>query len=582
MITVHPDAHKWTLSYSGTKQILKSVDHFILYKTERSEPTDAMRMGSAFDRLLLEHKEPLVLPAGINRRTKEGKAEVASYEAEATEKKLQIVTADEMARLRGMVEACMAHPRARRILEAPRQTQCEFHMNYSPDANDEFVVLHGKKDIDIARNNKPPLIVDVKSCASADIEDCLRDIAKYGYYIQDLMYRFPDIAQGIMPDYELIFVEKEPPHGVQILALNEMWLQKAKDDIDFAARRLINYRAGRLSWTGYSDKVTVVAMPNYMNYKARNSGGALVDPATISAVVKTPIEETSAETKPPQMEKSVEESHSPVEMKPEISGKATEAPATEKIEEKPPVVTEPEKAGKEPSDSAPLDFTIPKALVDDLREVANRVFTCAIKKHIENEVFVGWSFSVEFSEFLKGMDLEAPAAPINTWTEGMTKNLIEALVHEEVRRDEHKRKNAVPRSANETLSDVLIRTVMTAYGIEKLDAQNKIVDFCRVVYKRSDYTSFTDSDLRTLINDMGKAAANEMLAKKDATRKEVKAAVPDGAECVLSDGGQLRPPAPIPDPEPPKEVKPKPEPKPKAPAKTKAKPKDDAQASLFE
>jgi hypothetical protein len=227
-------------------------------------------------------------------------------------------------------------------------------------------------------------------------------------------------------------------------------------------------------------------------------------------------------------------------------------------------------------DTAPIDFTIPKALVDDLREVANRVFPRAIIRRTENETFKGWSFSTEFEHFLMSLDM---LVPINSWTEGMAKNLIEALIHEEVRRDEKKREQT-PRSANETLADVLIRTVMTAYGIEKLDAQNKVVDFCRATNRRSDFTNLCDSDLRDLINEMGKAAANEMLARKDAgARKEAKAAAPEGAECVLSDGGRLQPqPTPAPAPKPPV----KPEPKPKAPTKTKTKKDDPKQPGLFD
>lgn len=292
-----------------------------------------------------------------------------------------------------------------------------------------------------------------------------------------------------------------------------------------------------------------------------------LDPEKAGKKTADPKPETKPETKVEEPPKTVTESKPAAETKAEMKPETTTAPTTE-----------PERTGK------PVDFIVPAALVSDLREVANRVFARAIIRRTENEVFKGWSFSTEFEHFLMSLNM---LVPITTWTEGMVKNLIEALIHEEVRRDEKKREQA-PRSANETLADVLVRTVMSAYGIERLDAQNRIVDFCRATNRRSDFTNMCDSDLRDLINEMGKAAANEMLARKDAARKEAKDAAPEGAECVLSEGGRLRPvpapdPAPKPDPAPAPNPPVKPEPKAKAPAKTKAKPKDDPkQPGLFD
>jgi len=280
--------------------------------------------------------------------------------------------------------------------------------------------------------------------------------------------------------------------------------------------------------------------------------------------------ETSAETKVPEPPKAEVIPAQKPEMKPEAK---TEASRERKVSETTTAATT--IAGNTPTqskavfpvggqpNSTPADFVVPKSLVDDLREVANRVFERAIIRRTENETFKGWSFSSEFEHFLMGLDM---LVPVNTWTEGMTKNLIDALIREEVRREETARQQS-PRSVNETLADVLVRTVMSAYGDDRLGAQNRIVDFCRANKRPHDFTSFSDSDLRDLINKMGAAAANEKFARKDA------ATVPDGAECVLSDEGHLRP-----QPEP----APEPKPRPKTPAKTKAKKDDPKQPGLFD
>lgn len=161
------------------------------------------------------------------------------------------------------------------------------------------------------------------------------------------------------------------------------------------------------------------------------------------------------------------------------------------------------------------DFVISKDLVADLREVANRVFHNAIVRLEENDMFRGWSFSIEFSEFLKGMDMESPETPINTWTEGMVKDLIDALVRHEI-----KRTPVLPaRDPSETLADVLVRTIMTAYGISRLDATTKISDHARARYGEAAFYSFDDSRLREIVNEMGKMAADESLKKRGKTEE---------------------------------------------------------------
>ncbi len=277
--------------------------------------------------------------------------------------------------------------------------------------------------------------------------------------------------------------------------------------------------------------------------------------------------ETSAETKVPEPPKAEVIPAQKPEMKPETKAviRAGEGYVPTKFEEAgvaPATPTPPDAPKEEKPKAAFADFVIPKSLVDDIREVANRVFERAIIRRTENEAFRGWSFSSEFEHFLMGLYM---LVPVNTWTEGMAKNLIDALIREEVRRDEAARQQS-PRSVNETLSDVLIRTVMSAYGEDRLGAQNRIVDFCRANKRPHDFTSFSDSDLRDLINKMGAAAANEKFA-----RKEAKA--PDGDECVLLDEGRLRP---QPDPAP------EPKPRHKTPAKTKAKKDDPKQPGLFD
>lgn len=299
---IYPGAENWTLSYSGIKALLKSVDHFILYKTKPSEKSDSMRIGSAFDRFLLEGVAPIIMPAELSRTTKEGKAKFAELTEQAEKEGKQVVSFSEMVDLSAMLVSVMAHPVAGSMIKAEGKPQNEFTLRYSPDLDGQFVTLHGKMDKHIpASGKKPEFIVELKTCASADIQDIERAIVNFGYYIQAMMYRFPSIATGKFAEYRMIFVETKAPFGVQVIALDEGWYEKAMADIDLAARRLIAYQSGKLNWTGYSDKTITISMPNYLAYKPRNAGATAPAqaPKPSTACPPSSREETTADAPAP-------------------------------------------------------------------------------------------------------------------------------------------------------------------------------------------------------------------------------------------------------------------------------------------
>lgn len=57
-------------------------------------------------------------------------------------------------------------------------------------------------------------------------------------------------------------------------------------------------------------------------------------------------------------------------------------------------------------------------------------------------------------------------------------------------------------------------TVMETYKMSEIQAQEKIVDFCRKTFHRGDYLSFDEAQMRDLISKMGAAMAEELLTKK--------------------------------------------------------------------
>ena len=65
-------------------------------------------------------------------------------------------------------------------------------------------------------------IVDYKTCASADLDSIQRDVARYGYHIQDAWYRAGFRALfGVQPMFRFIFQEKTAPYLITVIELDQ-------------------------------------------------------------------------------------------------------------------------------------------------------------------------------------------------------------------------------------------------------------------------------------------------------------------------------------------------------------------------
>lgn len=114
------------------------------------------------------------------------------------------------------------------------------------------------------------IVVDVKSCASAEPSAISKSMAKYGYYQQAPWYLDGCIACQLTgpqePRFVFVFVEKNPPHVITVV--------EPKDD-DLTWGRIRNrkaldvYRrcteAGR--WPGYADDVVTIGIPSWAEYQ---------------------------------------------------------------------------------------------------------------------------------------------------------------------------------------------------------------------------------------------------------------------------------------------------------------------------
>jgi exodeoxyribonuclease VIII len=213
------------------------------------EQTPAMRLGSMIHRAILEPETVagawVVKPEGMNFATKEGK----EWKAAQTQ---PIITADEDATIVGMRDSVHAHPAVKRVLANARTEVSLF-------ANGEDGVLR-KARID-ALPESGNVIVDIKSCQSADPDMMAKSVVSYRYDVQAAYYL--DICKllGIdKSEFLFVCVEKQPPYAVAVYALDQDAIEWGRKQYqrDLAT---IKHCEAEDHWPSFTQDITTLALP---------------------------------------------------------------------------------------------------------------------------------------------------------------------------------------------------------------------------------------------------------------------------------------------------------------------------------
>jgi hypothetical protein len=213
----------------------------------KDEQTPAMRLGSMIHRAILEWDslDYVVKPEGMNFATKEGK----EWKAAQT---TAIITADEYQTILGMRDSVNAHPAVKRVLANARTEVSLF-------ANGEDGVLR-KARID-ALPESGNVLVDIKTCQSADPDLMAKSVVAYRYDVQAAYYL--DICRllGIdKSEFLFVCVEKLPPYAVAVYALDQdaiAWGRKQYQR-DLA---LIKHCEAEDHWPSFTQDITTLALP---------------------------------------------------------------------------------------------------------------------------------------------------------------------------------------------------------------------------------------------------------------------------------------------------------------------------------
>lgn len=215
------------LSKSRLWEMRKTPQYFHWFEEHRDEmpQTDAMIMGSAFHKLVLEPggfaAEFAVCPT-VDRRTKAGKEAWAAFQTDAGEKSMLMEWMYKQ--VFEMAEAVRAHPLANFLTS---DGEIETSIYYT----DDLTGIECKVRPDIIKPVKDKrIIVDLKSCVSAATEDFRRTAINMGYDMQAAMYREGVKAEtGEECGFVFVAVEKEPPYLINVIQCDELLIKHGYD-----------------------------------------------------------------------------------------------------------------------------------------------------------------------------------------------------------------------------------------------------------------------------------------------------------------------------------------------------------------
>ncbi|MFA5379402.1 MAG: PD-(D/E)XK nuclease-like domain-containing protein [Dehalococcoidia bacterium] len=188
------------------------------------EETAAMTFGRAFHCYLLEGSEAfnasfVVMPEGLNLRTKEGKAHRDALVATGKAP----VSHDDHQTIQDMTQAALTHPFAIQLLAEGDSEQSVFW-------TDKETGLPCKCRPDRIPSGEKGVVVDVKTTTDASERGFTNSVFRYGYARQAAMNLdgLNTVSSKRVDAFLCIAVEKEPPYRTEVHVLDDEVLDFGK------------------------------------------------------------------------------------------------------------------------------------------------------------------------------------------------------------------------------------------------------------------------------------------------------------------------------------------------------------------
>jgi hypothetical protein len=241
-----PEVNKSTLW-----QIRRSPAHYRYALDHPPADTPSLRLGRAIHAAILQPEEYArqytTPPAGLDRRTKDGKAAYEAFLLEAEGKEL--LSAEERAQVDGIARAVLHNQAAAALLDGCAVERPIFW-------TDQSTGIQCKARIDAYKSG---IIIDLKSCTDASTGAFLRDAIKYGYDVQAAHYiRAVRSINGGQPlAFYFIAVEKTEPHAVNVIRAGDAFLDRGTWQLMGLMDKLKECRESD-TWPGYGENELIL------------------------------------------------------------------------------------------------------------------------------------------------------------------------------------------------------------------------------------------------------------------------------------------------------------------------------------
>ena len=249
-----------SLSSTGARLLLppSCPARYRYWADNRQGSTRVFDLGRATHSLLFGVGPEIVVIPADNYRTK------AAQEAQraAREAGQPPLLEWEMEQVRAMVAAVRSHPLASALLH-PDRGQAEQTLIW--EDRDTGVMCRARLDwLSTHTSANRRIVVDYKTCVSADPETLGKAMWNHGYHIQGAWYRDGIRALELAPETAFVFIaqEKDPPYLTTLFEPDIVALRWGSRLAERARRSYRNcVEANR--WPAYTDRVIPVALPHW-------------------------------------------------------------------------------------------------------------------------------------------------------------------------------------------------------------------------------------------------------------------------------------------------------------------------------
>lgn len=260
-----------SVSKSTLQNMRKSPAHYKFMLENKQTDTKVFSLGRAFHTLILEPElfnGQFLVADKIDLRTKQDKEELELLKLSGKE----IISTDDFVMLCKMRDNVLSNKFCQLLLQGEKEVS-----HYWQD-KDTGINCRCRPDCRTDLKNAS-VIIDLKSCVSADEKDFIRDCFKYGYDLQVAMYKEGVEFHEKKPHkFVFIAVEKTEPYAVNIIDFDEVFIGEEKAE-NIGKDKFREY-IGKVAecqftgiWYGYTGDETVEGTSNIPEWLKEESEG---------------------------------------------------------------------------------------------------------------------------------------------------------------------------------------------------------------------------------------------------------------------------------------------------------------------